>query len=116
MLLERDIAIPLRDGTHTSADVWRPAAGPSGPAILVRTPYGKEQAVPNGHIDPRLAADRGYTVVVQDVRGRGGSEGDFEPYVCEADDGHDSVEWVAAQPWCDGRVVMAGMSYVALTQ
>jgi predicted acyl esterase len=59
-------------------------------------------------VDPRLAADRGYAVVVQDVRGRGGAGGEFEPYVREADDGYDSVEWVASQPWCDGRVVMAG--------
>ncbi|HSK98149.1 MAG TPA: CocE/NonD family hydrolase [Euzebyales bacterium] len=116
ILLERDVDIPLRDGVRSRADVWRPADGAAGPAILVRTPYGREDAVPTGQIDPRLAADRGYAVVAQDVRGRGGSDGDFEPYVAEADDGHDSVEWVAAQPWCDGRVVMAGMSYVGLTQ
>jgi predicted acyl esterase len=67
-------------------------------------------------VDPRLAVDRGYAVVVQDVRGRGGSGGEFEPYVCEADDGYDSVEWVADQQWCDGRVVMGGMSYVGMTQ
>jgi len=151
ILLERDVAIGLRDGTRTCADIWRAApnvADPgsaklrgsaakhamepsartyeadrlrrtnngSGPAILIRTPYGREQAVPNGQVDPRLAADRGYAVVVQDVRGRGGASGEFEPYVHEADDGYDSVEWVASQPWCDGRVVMAGMSYVGMTQ
>jgi uncharacterized protein len=116
ILLERDIAIPLRDGVRTRADVWRPSHGAAGPAILIRTPYGREQAVPTGQIDPRPAADRGYAVVVQDVRGRGRSDGEFEPYVAEADDGRDSVEWVAGQPWCDGRVVMAGMSYVGLTQ
>jgi hypothetical protein len=114
--LERDVPVPLRDGTVTRAEVWRPAAGPAGPAILIRTPYGKELTLPNAQLDPRLAADRGYAVVVQDVRGRGRSDGDFEPYVAEASDGYDSVEWLADQPWCDGRVVMAGMSYYGLTQ
>jgi hypothetical protein len=114
--IERNVDVSLRDGTRLSAEVWRPAHGEPGPAILIRTPYGKEDTLPNGQIDPRLAADRGYAVVVQDVRGCGGSEGQFEPYVSEANDGHDTVEWVARQPWCDGRVVMAGMSYVGMTQ
>jgi putative CocE/NonD family hydrolase len=116
ILLERDVTIRLRDGVRTCADIWRPADNTAGPAILVRTPYGRERAAPNGLVDPRLAADRGYAVVVQDVRGRGGSGGEFELYVAEAEDGYDSVEWVADQQWCDGRVVMGGMSYVGMTQ
>jgi|SRR5215211_2306183 len=113
--LLRDVAVPLRDGTITRAEAWVPE-GPPGPAILVRTPYLKETAAPSPVVDVRLATERGYSVVVQDVRGRGGSGGEFEPFVNEEADGADSVAWVAEQDWCDGRVVMAGMSYVGATQ
>jgi uncharacterized protein len=112
----RDAPVPLRDGTVTRAEVWLPDGRPPGPAILVRTPYLKESAAPKPITDARAAADRGYAMVVQDVRGMGGSGGEFEPFVNEERDGADSIEWVAGQPWCDGRVVMAGMSYVGATQ
>jgi uncharacterized protein len=114
--LMREVAIPLRDGTVTRAEVWLPDGGPAGPAVLVRTPYLKEAAAPLPIVDPRLATERGYAVVVQDVRGRGSSEGEFEPFVNEEADGADSIAWVADQDWCDGRVAMAGMSYVGATQ
>jgi uncharacterized protein len=113
--LLREVSVPLRDGTVTRAEAWVPD-GPPGPAILVRTPYLKETAVPSPVAEVRLATERGYCVVVQDVRGRGSSEGDFEPFVNEEADGADSVGWLAEQDWCDGRVVMAGMSYVGATQ
>src|SRR5437868_14627392 len=101
-----------RDGTRLRADLWRPAdaAGPL-PALLSRTPYDKAQAVRDPLIDlPRLVR-AGYAVVVQDVRGRCASDGAFEPFRHEAADGADAVAWVAAQPWCDGRVGMFGASY-----
>jgi predicted acyl esterase len=107
--------VPLGDGVVTRAEAWIPD-GPPGPAILVRTPYLKETTAPSPIVDVRLAAERGYRVVVQDVRGRGSSEGEFEPFVNEEADGADSVAWVAEQSWCDGRVVMAGMSYLGATQ
>jgi uncharacterized protein len=113
--LLRELPVPLRDGTVTRAEAWVPD-GPPGPAILVRTPYLKETDMPSPVADARLATDRGYRVVIQDVRGRGSSEGQFEPFVNEEADGADSVGWVAEQDWCDGRVVMAGMSYVGATQ
>jgi predicted acyl esterase len=113
--LLREVPVPLRDGTVTRAEVWVPD-GPPGPAILVRTPYLKETAAPSPVADVRLATERDYRVVVQDVRGRGSSEGEFEPFVNEEADGADSVAWLAEQDWCDGRVVMAGMSYVGATQ
>src|SRR5215208_7899620 len=113
--LLREVAVPLRDGTVTRAEAWVPD-GPPGPAILVRTPYLKETAAPTPVADARLATERGYRVVVQDVRGRGSSEGEFEPFVHEEADGADSVAWLSDQDWCDGRVVMAGMSYVGATQ
>jgi predicted acyl esterase len=113
--LLREVAVPLRDGTVTRAEAWVPD-GPPGPAILVRTPYLKETAAPSPVVDVRLATERGYRVVVQDVRGRGSSNGEFEPFVNEEADGANSVGWLAEQDWCDGRVVMAGMSYVGATQ
>jgi putative CocE/NonD family hydrolase len=116
LALWRDIATPLRDGTLLRADIWRPAGGAPVPAVLVRTPYGKESEVPSGELDPATAVAAGFAVVVQDVRGMGTSGGSFEPFVNEADDGADTIEWAAAQPWCDGRVVMTGMSYVGAVQ
>ena len=72
--------------------------------------------MPSGVLDPATAVAAGFAVVIQDVRGTGTSGGAFEPYVHEADDGFDTIEWLAAQPWCDGRVVMTGMSYVGVVQ
>ncbi|HVU72033.1 MAG TPA: CocE/NonD family hydrolase [Mycobacteriales bacterium] len=113
MKLLWDVAIPLRDGVRTSADVFVPEVVPA-PAILVRTPYGKQGPV------TRAAAERfcaqGYVVVVQDVRGRHDSEGHWTPFVHEAADGCESVEWVAAQPWCTGQVATWGGSYLGWTQ
>jgi putative CocE/NonD family hydrolase len=114
--LVRDLTIPLRDGIATSAEAWIPDDGKEHPAILVRTPYLKETAAPTAIVDSRVAASRGYAVVLQDVRGRGGSAGSFEPFVHEESDGYDTVAWVAEQSWCDGDVVMAGASYVGATQ
>jgi uncharacterized protein len=116
LALWRDVAVPLRDGTLLRADVWRAADGVPTSAILMRTPYGKERGVPSAVLDPATAVAAGFAVVVQDVRGTGSSGGDFEPFVSEADDGVDTIAWVADQPWCDGRVVMTGMSYVGVVQ
>ena len=116
LALWRDVAVPLRDGTITRADVWRPVEDGPVPAVLMRTPYGKERGVPSAVLDPATAVAAGFAVVVQDVRGTGTSGGEFEPYVNEADDGYDTIAWVAEQPWCDGRVVMTGMSYVGIVQ
>lgn len=116
VLLDGDVRIPLRDAVVTTADVWRAAEGPPGPAILVRTPYGRETPFHLSPIDPRAAAARGYALVVQDVRGRGGSQGEFRAFTQEREDGFDSIEWVAAQPWCNGDVVMSGFSYLGAAQ
>lgn len=118
VLVEKNIPIPLRDGVVTYADVFRPADGDPVPGIITRTPYDKEvfaaAALPIMPSALKLA-ERGYAVAVQDVRGRFSSEGDFNPFVNEADDGYDSVEWLAAQPWCDGGVAIYGPSYVGAT-
>jgi uncharacterized protein len=114
--IDRELPVTMRDGTVLRAEVWRPAGDGPHPAILMRTPYVKETSAPSPILDCRLATERGYAVVLQDVRGRGSSEGSFEPFVNEERDGADSVAWAAAQPWCDGDVVMGGMSYVGATQ
>ncbi|MDT4936312.1 MAG: uncharacterized protein QOK11_4204 [Pseudonocardiales bacterium] len=113
--VELDVPVPMRDGTVLKADVFRPATG-SWPVLLQRTPYGKQSRLGTlVTLDPVNAAATGFAVVVQDVRGRFASAGDFAPFDENAD-GFDSVEWAAAQPWSTGRVGMFGASYMAATQ
>ncbi len=114
---ESNVALMMRDGTITYADTFRPDVAGKVPALLTRTPYDKSTAASRGGaLDAINAAARGYAVVVQDVRGRYQSEGAFYTFVNEINDGYDSVEWVASQPWCDGKVGMFGTSYVGATQ
>ncbi len=106
----------MRDGVRLRADVYRPNGAPC-PAVLARTPYDRSFALtPPAALDPERATEAGYALVCQDVRGRHGSEGEFYPFRTEGPDGYDSVEWVAAQPWCGGSVAMAGRSYAAAAQ
>lgn len=114
---EPNVPLMLRDGTITYADVYRPDTPGKVPALLKRTPYNKSD--PNtrsGGVDAIGAAMHGYAVVIQDVRGRFSSDGEFYAFVDEMNDGYDSVEWVAAQSWCDGKVGMFGRSYLGATQ
>lgn len=112
MIVDRGVAVPMRDSVVLRADVYRPDVAAPVPAVLARTPYDRSFALtPPAALDPERATEAGFAVVCQDVRGRYDSEGEFYPFVSEGDDGHDSVEWVAAQPWCDGAVAMAGRSY-----
>ena len=107
----------LRDGIITYVDVCRPDAPGRFPALLQRTPYDKSAARSRAEpLDAARAAMQGYAVVVQDVRGRYSSGGEFYTFVNEMDDGYDSVQWVASQPWCTGKVGMYGISYVGSTQ
>lgn len=117
VLTEANAMIPLRDGVRLATDLYFPAEGGSRlagrfPVVLVRTPYDK-----NGHAGiGRYYAERGYVAAMQDVRGRYLSEGDFYAFAHEGPDGYDTVEWLAAQPWCDGRVGTMGASYEAAAQ
>ena len=112
-----NIPLMLRDGTITYVDVFRPDASGRFPALLQRTPYDKSAPLcRSGMIDPVRAAMNGYGVVIQDVRGRYTSNGDFYAFVNEIDDGYDSVEWVASREWCTGKVGMYGPSYIGATQ
>jgi putative CocE/NonD family hydrolase len=115
--VDPNIPLMLRDGTITYADVYRPDASGEFPGLLQRTPYDKSSpGSKTSSLDAIGAAMRGYAVVIQDVRGRFSSDGEFYTFVNEADDGYDSVEWLAAQPWCSGKVGMYGSSYVGATQ
>lgn len=116
-IIERDVEIPMRDGTILRADVYRPAEGGAHPVLLSRLPYDKSLPVAVGVIpDPLRATAAGYVFVICDTRGRFASDGVFTPFVHEAEDGYDTVEWVAAQAWSNGAVGMIGGSYVGYTQ
>ena len=114
-LFDREVAIPMRDGIVLRADIMRPAAPGRVPVLVYRTPYGKEFAVKE-YTTFRHAVDRGYAVVIQDVRGRYASDGEFRPYENEGRDGFDTIEWAARQPWSDGNVGTFGLSYPGAVQ
>lgn len=117
MITECNVAVPMRDGVLLQADVYRPEGEGPVPAVLGRTPYDRSFGpTPPSIIDPERAAAAGMALVCMDVRGQHGSDGEFYPFRAEGDDGYDSVEWVAAQPWCSGAVAMAGRSYTAAAQ
>jgi putative CocE/NonD family hydrolase len=118
MRVERDLAVPMRDGVTLRADAYLPDDdGAPVPAVLSRTPYDRSfPPAAQAALEPERAVEAGIAVVCQDVRGQHGSEGDFNPFLTEGDDGYDTVEWVASQPWCTGAVAMAGRSYPAATQ
>ena len=117
MIVESNVVVPMRDGMLLRADVYRPDGDAVVPAILGRTPYDRTFGpTPPSIVDPERAVAAGIALVCMDVRGQHGSDGEFHPFRAEGADGYDSVEWVAAQDWCDGAVAMAGRSYAAATQ
>ncbi len=105
------VKIAMRDGVKLTADVYRPAEDGKYPVILQRSCYGRTKA-----LEATSYAKRGYVFVSQDVRGKFDSEGAWKPFVNEARDGYDSVEWCASQPWSTGNVGMIGGSYLGFVQ
>jgi putative CocE/NonD family hydrolase len=120
VIVQRDVRIAMLDGVKLAGDVYRPAAPGQYPAVLMRTPYGRSGRYSSfGHLQEfyaRRFAERGYAVVVQDVRGRFDSGGEFNPFLYEKDDGIMSLKWIAAQTWCDGQIGMWGASYSGIVQ
>jgi hypothetical protein len=102
---------PMRDGVRLATTVYLPAGSGPWPSVLARTPYGRSRSGP-----PSSARynDGGYAWVIQDQRGRFDSEGEYRPHEVEMEDGYDTVEWVAAQPWSNGKVGMTGASALGI--
>ena len=111
--VKKDLLCPMRDGVQLAMDLLIPEGDGPFPVILERTPYDKHNSRNSNTED---YAQRGYAVVLQDVRGRFNSDGDFNPFCQEHNDGHDTVEWIADQHWCSGKVGMIGGSYCGQTQ
>ncbi len=108
-----NVRIPLRDGVHLSAIAYLPAGQQKPrPCVFTLTPYIAQSYHDRGE----YFASHGYPFLLVDVRGRGNSEGEFHPLIQEAKDGYDVVEWLAQQPYCNGKVTMWGGSYAGYDQ
>ena len=113
MVTQLQVLTPMRDGIQLSANIFRPGGTVPVPTILVRTPYGKSTEPSPTY---QLFVDHGYAVVVQDVRGRHASQGVFSPLGQEPNDGDDTLNWIAKQPWSNGKIGMQGGSYLGIAQ
>ena len=109
---ERNVAVKMRDGVVLRADIYRPRTDGKFPVLLQRTPYNKDNDVDFG----MKGVAKGFVVIVEDVRGRYASDGDWYTFKNEPSDGYDTIEWAASLPYSDGRVGMFGGSYVGATQ
>src|ERR1035441_9111508 len=131
ILIEKDVAVPMRDGARLMADVFRPKDSARVPALLNLGPYQKDKVwippdtleeKPNPPmnwetVNPLWWVPRGYAAVRLDGRGSGKSPGQCEPWsLAESIDFYDAIEWAAAQPWCNGNVGLTGISYFAINQ
>jgi putative CocE/NonD family hydrolase len=127
IVVERDLAVPARDGVILATDVYRPPGDGPFPVLLERTPYDK--SAPSRSERTAVVArpcsraevafyfvSHGYAVAYQDCRGRYKSEGGFTKYLSEAEDGFDTLGWLLRQSWCNGRIGTFGLSYAAHTQ
>jgi putative CocE/NonD family hydrolase len=114
--VELDVPATMRDGVLLRANVYRPEGEGPWPTLLARLPYGKDMPMIVSRLDPVQTARAGFMVVIQDTRGRHASEGRWDPFAFERDDGYDSVEWAARLPGSNGRVGMYGDSYLGNAQ
>lgn len=114
-VIEKNVSIPMWDGIVLRADVLRPSESGKFPVLVYRTPYGKD-AAQEEYATFRHGVERGYAVVIEDVRGRYHSGGDFRPYENEGRDGYDTIEWAASQTWSNGAVGTFGLSYPGAVQ
>lgn len=117
IIVEKNVSCLTRDGVRLKADIYQPHQAGTYPVLLTRLPYGKDDPFfSHRYLDTHRMVRAGYIVVIQDVRGRYNSEGDFFPFYDEAEDGYDAVEWAAALPYSNGQVGMFGLSYYGFTQ
>ncbi len=112
VVVDKDVGIPMKDGLELATDIYHPAGVGKYPVVLARTPYKKE----NLELQARFYARRGYVFAAQDVRGRFSSPGEWRPLIHEADDGYETIEWLASRPWANGNVGMVGASYLGWVQ
>ncbi len=115
IVIENLMPVPMRDGSKLFADVYRPAKPGKYPVLVSRTPYSTER-YPNAYSAAVFFSRRGYAFVFQDVRGRHESEGKWEPFRNDIEDGYDTIEWAASQPWSNGKIAMQGGSYLGHVQ
>ncbi|MBM7599653.1 putative CocE/NonD family hydrolase [Virgibacillus halotolerans] len=117
LIVEKDIECTLSDGTILRADVYRPDRDQCYPVLMIRLPYDKKTPrYYDEYLDVPRMVQAGYVVILQDVRGRYASEGEFYPFIHEGRDGYESVEWAAGLPYANGKVGLFGMSYHGYTQ
>lgn len=107
------LRIPMRDGIHLAANAYLPSRNNRYPVVLVRTPYGQTAGLSPNQL---RVIEHGFALVIQDVRGRHQSEGRFEPMRQETPDASDTLNWLARQPWSNGRIAMMGGSYLGIVQ
>ncbi|MDX1981847.1 MAG: CocE/NonD family hydrolase [Bryobacteraceae bacterium] len=115
IVLDNRVPIKMRDGVTLYADIYRPSKPGKYPVLVSRTPYSTERA-PSAYAAAVFFSQRGYVYVYQDVRGRHESDGRWEPFRDDINDGYDTVEWAAAQSWSNGKVGMDGGSYLGHVQ
>ena len=115
IIIEHDVPMKTRDNITLYADIYRPKSSGKFPVILMRTPYDKRASWAVSPVFGEMVP-RGYVVILQDVRGRYASEGEWYPFKHEQADGYDAIEWAAMLPYSDGKVGMIGASYVGATQ
>jgi len=96
--------VPNREGHKLATDVWLPDGPGPFPVLVTRTPYNRTRAVESA----RYFTERGYAYVIQDTRGKFDSEGIFRPLIDEAEDGQATLDWIANQKWCNGRIGLTG--------
>ncbi|MGD9646441.1 MAG: CocE/NonD family hydrolase [Pirellulales bacterium] len=109
---KREEMIPMRDGVRLATNISLPSGEGPFPVILTRTPYGKDAGL---SLTGERYVKEGYAYVVQDCRGRFKSEGEYKVFESDRDDGFDTIEWIARQPWCNGKVGMSGASAMGIT-
>ena len=119
VIVEQDVMVPMRDGLKLASDIYRPTSNSRPldnklPVLLERTPYDKTETPRENRA--ALFAKNGYIVVIEDCRGCFKSEGEFYFLLNEPQDGYDTIEWIASQPWCNGKVGTYGTSYMAWVQ